>query len=131
MLLGMQFLSLSCEPASENTEPIRTLVTLCPNLRRIDWYIGNQLDMSLAVIIERNVSHGTWSLRRMDRETNRRWCLFALGCKGSRKLRIVTTVMSVGIKVTGGLPSYLILSLTKIQFHKCCVGEVCYPLFSQ
>lgn len=63
----MQFLSSSCEPASENTERIRALVTLCPNLRRIDWYIGNQLDMLLAVIIERNGSHGTWLLRRMER----------------------------------------------------------------
>ena len=50
----MQFLSSSCEPASEITERIRALVTLswCPNLRRIDWYIGDQLDMLLPVIIE-------------------------------------------------------------------------------
>jgi hypothetical protein len=41
--------------------------TLCPNLRKMDWYIDNELDMLLAVIIERNGSHGTWSLCRMER----------------------------------------------------------------
>ncbi|KAF8801833.1 hypothetical protein BYT27DRAFT_7197718 [Phlegmacium glaucopus] len=64
---GVEFISSTCEPASKNTEVIRALATVCPNLRRIDWYMGTLLDGRLAVIIERNGSHGTWSLRTMVR----------------------------------------------------------------
>ncbi|KAF8805754.1 hypothetical protein BYT27DRAFT_7257988 [Phlegmacium glaucopus] len=64
---GVKFISSTCEPASENTEVIRTLATVCPDLRRIDGYMGTQLDGNLTVIIERNGSHGTWSLRRIVR----------------------------------------------------------------
>lgn len=66
-LRGVRFLDSNCEPASENTEVIRALVTACPNLQRISWYMGIQLDMNSGVIIERNGSHVTWSLRKKPR----------------------------------------------------------------
>ncbi|KAF8966504.1 hypothetical protein BDZ97DRAFT_1917604 [Flammula alnicola] len=64
-LQGIKFLSSACESPSENTEVVRALVKACPNIRRINWYMGNILDLSKDVIIERDGSHVIWSLRRM------------------------------------------------------------------
>ena len=63
-LTGVRFIGSTCQSASENTEIIRALVAICPNLRRISWFIGNHFDMDSIVAIEHNGSRVTWYILR-------------------------------------------------------------------
>ena len=51
-LTGVRFIGTTS--ASENTEIMRALVAICPNLRRINWFIGDHFDMDSIVAIEHN-----------------------------------------------------------------------------
>ena len=63
ILKGVRFIGSGRESASENNEKMRALIAICPNLRRISWFIGNfQFDLDSIVVIERHGSHVTWYL---------------------------------------------------------------------
>jgi hypothetical protein len=59
-LTGVWFIGSTT--TSENTEILRALVAICPNLRRINWYLGDRYDLDSIVAIERNGSHVSWHL---------------------------------------------------------------------
>ena len=63
-LTGVKFIGSSCQSASENTEIMRALVVICPNLRRINWFIGDSVGLDSIVAIERNGSHVNWYILR-------------------------------------------------------------------
>jgi hypothetical protein len=64
-LTGVRFIGATSQPTLlENAEIMRALVPICPNLRRINWFRGNQFDMDSIVAIEHNGSHVTWYVLR-------------------------------------------------------------------
>jgi hypothetical protein len=63
-LTGVRFIGATCQPTLENTEVMRALVAICPNLRRIDWFRGDQFDMDSIVAIEHNGSRVSWYILR-------------------------------------------------------------------
>jgi hypothetical protein len=65
ILTGVRFIGATSQPTLlENAEIMRGLVPICPNLRRISWFRGNQFDMDSIVAIEHNGSHVTWYILR-------------------------------------------------------------------
>jgi len=62
-------LLLSDKSSSENSEILRALVKACPKLRRVPWYIANAGLSRSVVIIERNETTITWSLRAVLGDT--------------------------------------------------------------
>ena len=63
-LTGVRFIGTTCQSVLEATEIMRALVAICPNLRRINWFIGNHVAMSSIVAIDRNGSQVTWYILR-------------------------------------------------------------------
>ena len=61
-LTGVRFISTTSAP--ENTEIMRALVAVCPNLRRINWFLDDCLSMDSIVAIEHNRSHVKWYILR-------------------------------------------------------------------
>jgi hypothetical protein len=70
ILTGVWFIGSTT--TSENTEILRALIAICPNLRRINWYLSDyDADLHSIVAIERNGSHVSWHLLACDEKEGR------------------------------------------------------------
>jgi hypothetical protein len=61
-LLSVELMFGNKMPA-ENTATIRKLVSVCPKLRRLHWFMAPRVLSGSVVIIERNDKRVSWSLK--------------------------------------------------------------------